>query len=468
MRHAIAALCLCALSAPVLAQASGQRVERAPSAPVKVQMDAIPLGSLVTLLMRDVMGVPYVIAPDVLADRRPVSVNLVMPRRELPQKVVGFLRSVGLSVRIESGTVHVARKDMASSSVQSQLFVPGSTAVNAPVGSPLVAPNAGPSQTAQAQTFAEELPPTITAIIEPAHRSPGELALVLQAILPELVVAARTGSAPSQSEIAPMLEPDRLVIDGNKQDIERALSIVSAIDKPRPSVAIRAVVMEVSTTRNRGSALSILANVLGGDVEFGSNASAVPGEQYLRLATGGLRAVLSAVSEDGRFQIIAEPQLNAVSGSLASINAGSQVPTLGAVSFSEDGGSVRSVVYRDSGVSLRVRPVVLPGEIVLSVEQERSSFVRTTTGVDDSPTLNRATASAQVSLQPGETVVIAGLDERGSGTSRQGLFGGLLGSRTKEESSSQLLLLVQADLAPLPPVRQAGVIMIQEDDPPES
>ena len=117
---------------PLASAAHGQdRIERAPSAPVRVQLDSMPLGALATLLMRDVMRVPYVISADVLRDNRPVSVNLVMPRAELPLRVVQFLRSQGLTVQLNGGTVYVS-KGAADSGFAS--------APNVPSGSPLAQP----------------------------------------------------------------------------------------------------------------------------------------------------------------------------------------------------------------------------------------------------------------------------------------------------------------------------------------
>jgi len=110
--------------------------------------------------------------------------------------------------------------------------------------------------------------------------------------------------------------------------------------------------------------------------------------------------------------------------------------------------------------------VVLPGEIQLTVQQERSSFARTLTGVNDSPTLNQTTATAQLILTPGQTVAIAGLDEQSESDTRSGLFGGLLPSRTRSNRHSQLVLLVQADLVPDVAERVASVTIIGPTDEP--
>lgn len=475
---ALAAVLLCV--GPVGgSSAARDRVERAPVGSLKVQLDAMPIGAVVTMLMRDVMGVPYVISSDVLDDDRAVSVDLTIPPGEVPQRVVEFLRAMALEVVVRSGTVYVSKGGRGVSAgasgaafappVQIGAAVPSGSPLAPPasggrsVGSPAIASPrwgvAGASGVGEPQAGLIADPLTI-AVVTPAHRSVRELAEVIEGVLPELTMAARSGSEPRGGEIVDQLEPDRLVLSGSRAMLDRAIELVLLLDKPRPTVEIRAVVFEVRTNEARASALSLLAEI--GDLEIGSRVGAAPGEQFLRIATGGLQAVLSATRGDGRFQIVAEPSLAALSGTVARINSGSQVPTVGAVSYGEDGVPIRSIIYRDSGVSLTVRPVVRGGEIELAVEQERSSFERTTTGVDESPTLNRASASAKVSIRPGETIAIAGLDERSESTTRSGFLGGLIGSRDRTKGEGQLLLLLQADLAQ---DQRAGVALVEFIEP---
>lgn len=468
----LAALALAA--SPLSAQT--QRVETPTGLPVKVQLDAMPLGALATMLMRDVMRVPYVISADVLNDHRPVSLNLVMRRSELPVRVVRFLRSQGLTVGIEGGTVYVSKGNK-----QAQLApgaaLPSGSPFSAPPGQPVDfgAPGA-PAQAASVHSGAarpgETGNPTgssptidgdrVLAVIRPAHRPVLELAQAIGTLLPGLDVAARTSQEASGTTILTTADPDTLSIGGDRRDVALATALVRNLDKPRAQVEIRAVVFEVRSSDSKASALSLLAKIAG--VELEAAAPVAPGSQLLRLAASGFSAVLSATRTDGRFKVVAEPSLAALSGSTATINAGSQVPTLGAVTFTEQGNPVRSVVYRDSGVSLTVKPDVRGGEIELSVQQERSSFGRTTTGVDDSPTLNRAAASAQVSLKPGEAVILAGLDEKSESDGRQGFLGGILSSKSRDRSDAQLVLMLQADLAPARPQGETGVVVIEPEN----
>jgi type II secretory pathway component GspD/PulD (secretin) len=152
------------------------------------------------------------------------------------------------------------------------------------------------------------------------------------------------------------------------------------------------------------------------------------------------------VREDTRFKIVATPNLSALSGAVATLNSGAQVPTVSSVSIAEGGTPVQSIEYRDSGIILTVRPVVRGELIELEVKEERSSFVRTTTGVSDTPTLQKSAATASVVLKSGESVVLAGLTEESDERRSEGLLGGLLGSKSRNGLQSELLVILTAEL----------------------
>lgn len=418
-----------------LAQPTQAQIVHGPSGPVRVQLDAMPVGGLVTLLMRDVMRVPYSISPDVLSDGRPVSVNLVLPRADLPVAIVRYLRGLGLAVELKGGTVFVSKRPIEVAGVSPGAF---SSPVE-PVQSPLASP-------APLVARPQEMD---ILLVRLAHRAPGEIAPMLEPLFPGLTIAFRDASAPKDNgTIATEFEPDQLALGGEPAVLERVKAFISAVDQPRPVVSVRGVVLQVASSSASSSALSVLASVLGNRVQLQANAAATPADTSLRIVAGGLNAVLSAVKGDGRFKVVAEPSLTLTSGATGTLNSGSQVPTLGAVTYTENGAPIRSVVYRDSGVTLTVKPVVRLGEIALDVTQERSSFARTQTGQDETPTLNRASVSGRFAMVPGMTVAFAGLEERTESAQRSGLLGGLLSAKSRDKSQAQLLVLLQADVTP--------------------
>jgi len=431
--------------------------------PIVLQLEGVPMGSLVTMLMRDVMRVPFVISPEVLADRRLLTLKLVIPRDHIPENVVSFLRKSGLTVQLVGGTVYVSR---GGGSPGAQPYSPTPVADTAvPFGSPLSPQTTAPIATAP-QPYQPPMPvsgsvpvgSSSVAALEsmagyvPAFRDTAYLAQVVGGLVPGVKFGARgdVKANPPEQQIDSRDVPDVLLMGGSPEDIARARKLIDVMDRPRPLVAVKAVIMSVSDTKSRGSALSFLANIAGGKISGGSYSDQAPQPQFIKLAVGGISAVLSAVREDTRFKVVATPNLSALSGAVASINAGAQVPTIGSVAVTDNGTPVRSITYRDSGVTLSVKPTVRGDMIEIDVREERSTFVKTTTGVADSPTLQKSTAVGTVVLKSGESVVLAGLTETSDGNSRAGLLGGLLGVRTRDNSKSELVVLLQAEVVPAP------------------
>lgn len=457
-----------------LAAPSSVVVERGslPGAPITVQLDGVPTGTLVAMLLRDVMRVPYVISPEVLADRRATSVNLVMPRGEVPERVVGYLRRSGFTVELDGGTVYVGRANGSFGSA-----VPSGSPVAGLAGYPAAAPTVAYPQVSLGEPGAPgaSLPspgaaapkdvPVELLVYVPANRDPEYLAGVVLAVLPGIKLGSHgdvLADAPQQSINSPA-RPDVLVLAGDVEDLAQARKLLAVLDRPRPLVSVKAVVVQVADASSRGSALSIVASLAGGRVGASSFADQVPGAQFVRLSAGVLKAVLSAVHSDSRFRVVASPNLSVLSGGTASINSGSETPTVGAAVAGNNGPPVQSIVYRDSGVTLAVRPVVRGSTIEMSVHQERSTFVKTTTGVQGSPTLQKVAADASVVLADGESVVLAGLTEDSETTGRDGLLGGLLGSKSHDKSHAELMVILQAQLVPLPAASAGQFIELKQE-----
>jgi len=105
------------------------------------------------------------------------------------------------------------------------------------------------------------------------------------------------------------------------------------------------------------------------------------------------------------------------------------------------------VQYRSSGVILDVRPVVRGRVIDLDLHQEVSSFVQTTTGVNDTPTLQQRQVSTALSVGAGDVICLGGLTQVNDGKSKDGLPGFLsfIGSRQTTHTRTDLLLVLQVD-----------------------
>lgn len=190
---------------------------------------------------------------------------------------------------------------------------------------------------------------------------------------------------------------------------------------------------------------------------------------FLSAPNRGIGAVLSALSNNGLSQLLAQPTLLARSGEQASFLAGGEVPIPVPSNSGGSGGNTIAIEYKEFGVRLSVTPFVLEDDrIVLRVAPEVSELDYTI-GVQLQgyvvPGLRRRSAETTVELGAGQSFVIAGLSYSNSNVSVDKVpFLGdipILGALFKRQQSSQ----EQQELIIVVTPRLVGA-MSPEDVPP--
>ncbi|MGI4880627.1 MAG: type II and III secretion system protein family protein [Janthinobacterium lividum] len=166
----------------------------------------------------------------------------------------------------------------------------------------------------------------------------------------------------------------------------------------------------------------------------------------------GILGMLSALSDAGLSQVLAQPTLLARSGEKAEFLAGGEVP----IPVPQAGGASGAITieYRQYGVRLSVEPYVLSNKrIVLKLAPEVSELDtanRITIQGFSIPAFRRRSANTTVELGDGESFVIAGLTYSNSSTneSKVPLLGDIpiLGTlfRRTERSLEKLELIIVA------------------------
>lgn len=240
-------------------------------------------------------------------------------------------------------------------------------------------------------------------------------------------------------------DADTFVFQGTMKEIDILQKVLAQIDIPVPEVTVRGMVFEVTTGLKDGSAFSLAGEILRG--RFGVSLGSVGRGDSLTFSVGGIEAVFSALSSDSRFKSVSNPFVRVKSGGNARFSVGSDVPVLGLAQLDKNGNSVQSVEYKPSGVIFDIRPQVRADVIDLSISQQLSSFVPTTSGVNNSPTLIKREISTNVGAAHGDVIVLGGLDEDKSSADGQGLpfLPDWAKSRGTETSKTQILLVLQVD-----------------------
>ena len=168
------------------------------------------------------------------------------------------------------------------------------------------------------------------------------------------------------------------------------------------------------------------------------------GLNVLSILNLGLNAQINLLAQEGKAALLAEPQLSARSGSKASFVAGGEIP----YAVTTRDGTV--IQFKDYGVKLDVTPTVDPrGAVRAKIKAEVSSIDRSVVTVGGPALLTRRTET-EFNVQNGETIVLAGLLQRESGTDVDKLpflgdlpvLGALFRSKRYQNKETELVVFV--------------------------
>ena len=282
-------------------------------------------------------------------------------------------------------------------------------------------------------------------------------------------------------------ENDTAFVRGKVKDVtsgERVMSIASTLGRTVnllhvevPPVEPQILLKVRFANVDRAASTELGLNIWNGS--FNQQTSIGPG-QALYPADGGKIPVMSAVNvllarpdinlvaelqalqSKRMLEMLAEPNLLAISGEQASFLAGGEFP-FPMVQPSVGGVSSVSIMWREYGVRLNFLPDVTPrGTIRLKVAPEVSSLDYTnavTVSGQTVPALASRRVQTEVELESGQTFVIAGLlDNQTSeslakvpGISSIPVLGKLFQSKIVNRNNSELLVIITPELVrPIP------------------
>lgn len=357
-----------------------------------LQLDNTPLPQVIQFVYQNVYNRPYMLAPEIAGDKRVLSFYLT-DKQEPRQFFKTYFQRLNIAVSTKNGVDYLYP----------------------------VTP-AAPRQ----HTFT----------YQPRYRSVSYLSSVLQGAVNagaftntvQTVDYGNSSAAPGEStatrRVSMADNADILVYMGTRQDIDKVRNLLPEIDVPAQEVTVSGYVLEVQNTAHNGSGLQLIADLFKSKLNISVGAR-LDGGNVLSFHSNALSAFYNLIKDDSRFKVVSNPRLTAISGSSAQFAVGQEVPVLGAVTY-QDRQPVQSVTYRNSGAIFTVKPFIYNDVINLDIEQQLSNFVKTTTGVNDSPTLIKRDIKTQVSVKDGEIIVL----------------GGLASSKTSETSTSFSLLPV--------------------------
>jgi len=247
-----------------------------------------------------------------------------------------------------------------------------------------------------------------------------------------------------------------LIIVDTDESLKQLKGLISQIDIQTPQVSISCKIIEVSsgTTQNMGINWGFTDannNVTVGqfwDPEIA--APFPPGSGQRHILTYGLLSperfglTLEYLLEDSKAEIVAQPQITTLNNKEARIFMGQQVP----INTKDDAGNTVTQMI-NAGTQLTVTPYVSgDGKILLSLSPSKESY--TLHPIDGTPIINQQSATTNVLVNNGETVVIAGLTSNEKQNVETGIpvlksipiLGNLFKRSTKSNNKKDLVIFV--------------------------
>lgn len=239
---------------------------------------------------------------------------------------------------------------------------------------------------------------------------------------------------------------DILIFRGTKSDIDTIKKLLPTLDVVTDEILVTGYVVEVSTTQQEGNGLSFIANLFNNKlgIQINSDYNQTTGN-LITFNSSSFNALAELFNKDSHFKVISSPQLRLKNGSNSSFSVGSDVPVIGSTTY-QDGKPIQSIEYRSSGVLFNISAEIRKNIIDLTINQQLSNFVKTETGVNNSPTLIKRDVSTQVSINNGEIVVLGGLAETKNSKNSTGFsLLPFLRSSGSDDSKTDILVILHAE-----------------------
>jgi general secretion pathway protein D len=301
-----------------------------------------------------------------------------------------------------------------------------------------------------------------------------------------------TANAPSSRSTNGLAASGGFVVDTNRNTIIYKgsgqawldmLPVIQTLDKAAPSVLIEVLLAEVTLTDGERTGFEFVANgsqKVGGQ-KYNSTLSTIGG---LGLGTAGLsatldsagdtRAILNMFYENKRAEIRSRPRIMVKSGQQATIDVGTEVPTVSSNAQSTtnlDSPILQSIQYRKTGVRLTVAPVVhASGHVDIEIEQELSEAQPNDSSSIDSPSVFNRKIQTTVTLKDGGSILLGGLISSSSSKGRNGvpwlgkmpIIGRLLSADNNSSARTELMVMIIPYVIATPLEGQAISKSIQE------
>ncbi len=269
-----------------------------------------------------------------------------------------------------------------------------------------------------------------------------------------------------------------IVAYGTPSDISQIQNLISQLDIVLPQVRIEVIIAEVKLQKGQVSGLeSFTYNV---DPSRGStpntsmhtfskitSAQMSGSDAAFSISSLGLNhfrldSVFNTAKKDANVAILSSPTLLTTHAREASLRITETRPYLSSIQSkitdANDAGISNSTIEKvDAGIELTVKPLIgTNGVIQLEIDQKVDNFTTESTNVAGSklalPNINRRQAKSFISVNSGETIVLAGLKQKEVINQKKRMFllgdlplfgDALFSGKTKTEDIKELIIFIR-------------------------
>jgi general secretion pathway protein D len=243
------------------------------------------------------------------------------------------------------------------------------------------------------------------------------------------VLATKTtaNNQPPTSQLSSKLVVDEtrniLIFYGESEVWSQMLQVLRKLDTPAKQVLIEVTIAEISLSDDTKFGIEWTlreAGIGSGRDEIATSGLGLGGTglTFKALNSSGLtRAVLNAFSTSSQVKVLSTPTIMVRSGESADIQVGRDVPIItsqatgqGVQANQGETAILQSVQYRETGVSLSVKPVVYSeSQVDLEISQSSSEAQINNLSTVQSPIISNRSIKTSLSLSDGGSVLLGGL-----------------------------------------------------------
>ncbi|MNM44754.1 Type II secretion system protein D precursor [compost metagenome] len=401
-----------------------------------LRFDQVPVVQLLQATYKNLLGKSYGLDASVITNARKVTLDVVdLPADRLAPTVDAVLRQAGIFKNVTADGV--------------VFFTSSKDGLN--VEEPTAPDQENFQDVPSYESY--DLPSVPVGVVQMVGEPGAQLPAFPPGQIPENFTLYRPNQRPT-SVLQPIANQllgvnypvgDFVFMSGPLKSIEKTRFLLEQLDQAPSEIFARALILEFTNGSTEGNTFEFALSALSGKLKIGMGSLLPLGENFVKIGSTDFTAILSAVSGDTRFNVVNAPTLRIKDGATGRLNVGEEVPTLSSTTLDNQGNAQQSIQYRSSGVIFELKPTILKKRIELDLRQQISDFAKTSTSGIDSPTLTKRELQTVISVDPGELVILGGLDQNRDTDVRRGFsfLPKFMQGHASDKTNTQVLVVLQ-------------------------